>query len=347
MQPYLEGQMPATGRYDYTEGHPNAGDNVNIHADPATEAQTRQEVDNFGSEATNGHEFSLITRKLLAANELPEEEREAIADALGIPLDALAHYAATAYRNRDRIVELEDENAELREANMIDKESGCYSKAAFMQIFEEFCGRAVMNNVPLILMYADMRDLKKVNDNSPRAHDTGDEYISDTGARTRQFFHSKAKAIRVGGDEVVIIGVIEQPGIADGYDDPEHTEGVYTEIESAFRQYVNDGIRNNPILNHDLPPELRKEVGMKELGVDVGGVFVLPEDLLEIAQEVVLEERSIEGVAKRIRSVADTLMYNDKDNTPTPPELGHRFYYNDLFTRTSRFKLRDPKRKAA
>lgn len=340
MQPHLEGHSPASDKYDYTTGHGGAGGDLVPPLDSPAEALTRQEVANLGPETTNGREFSLITRKLLAANALPDDQKQIVADILGVPVPELAHYAGTAYRNRDEVVELRQENSELRESGLIDSKSGCYSEDAFFQIFEEFCGRAVMQNAPLIMMYVDMKDLGLVNNTSPRRHDTGDEYIRHTGELMRQFFHSKAKFIRVGGDEFVGIGVLEQPGIAEGYEDPEHTEGVYTEVESAFRQFVNDGIAGNAILNRDLPPDRRQRAGMKNPGVSVGGVFMLPEDLLEVAQEIVLEERDVEAIAKRIRLVTDTLMYNDKENTPAP-ELGHRFHYDDLYTRTSRFVLRE------
>jgi diguanylate cyclase (GGDEF)-like protein len=97
---------------------------------------------------------------------------------------------------RDR----EEARAELRQAQL-DPLTGAFGRELGMAVLEHEMNRARHGNGSLVLAFADVDELKRVNDS--RGHAAGDALLRNVVAAMREHLRSYDPIVRIGGDEFV------------------------------------------------------------------------------------------------------------------------------------------------
>jgi len=122
---------------------------------------------------------------------------------------------------------LQIDNTELNEISMNDSLTGVFNRRGLMEMGKEAINLALKMNSKGIVFFADMDDLKKINDKY--GHDMGDKAIQEEAAIFKSVFRQNDIIGRIGGDEFV--GVI--PGLP-----IEHLQKTKTAIKEAGEAIV-------------------------------------------------------------------------------------------------------------
>ena len=100
--------------------------------------------------------------------------------------------------------------AELRNLSLIDDLTGLYNRRGFRALAEQQLRVSLRNRVGYLLMFADVDDLKHINDTF--GHAEGDRALVETAAVLRQSFRDSDILARMGGDEFTAFAM----GVSDG-----------------------------------------------------------------------------------------------------------------------------------
>lgn len=113
-------------------------------------------------------------------------------------LDRLAElYALAVYRSRTE--------AQLRELSLVDELTGLYNRRGFLTLAEQQVKIARRAKKEMLLFYADLDDLKAVNDGF--GHLQGDQALCDAAGLLRESFRESDIIARVGGDEFAVLAL--------------------------------------------------------------------------------------------------------------------------------------------
>lgn len=106
-------------------------------------------------------------------------------------------YAIAVHRTRT-------EN-ELRALSLVDELTKLYNRRGFMTLAEQQLKVAHRTKKEMALFYADLDDLKKINDRF--GHDEGDAALAEAAAIIRDVFRDSDIMARLGGDEFVVLAI--------------------------------------------------------------------------------------------------------------------------------------------
>ncbi len=106
-------------------------------------------------------------------------------------------FAVSIYRSRAE--------EELRELSLVDELTGLHNRRGFMTLAEQQSRVANRSKKEMFLLYADLDDLKKINDRL--GHGAGDEALVETAGILREAFRESDIIARVGGDEFVVLAI--------------------------------------------------------------------------------------------------------------------------------------------
>jgi len=100
---------------------------------------------------------------------------------------------------------LQTEESERRaiQASIHDPLTGLYNRSHLDQLFSEYSEEAEQIQRPFILLYFDLDGFKYVNDTY--GHAAGDLILTTVARRMGKWLGSKGDAIRVGGDELIVL----------------------------------------------------------------------------------------------------------------------------------------------
>lgn len=93
--------------------------------------------------------------------------------------------------------------SELKRRALIDDLTGLYNRRGFFYLGEHALSLAERNNTKQFILFADVDDLKVVNDT--RGHEAGDRYLIQAAEYLRHVFRGSDILARIGGDEFAVI----------------------------------------------------------------------------------------------------------------------------------------------
>jgi diguanylate cyclase (GGDEF)-like protein len=102
---------------------------------------------------------------------------------------------------------------ELRELSLEDELTKLSNRRGFMTLAEQQFRVANRSKKEMFLLYADLDDLKVINDTL--GHEEGDGALAETAAVLREAFRESDIIARVGGDEFVVLAIDAGDGRAD------------------------------------------------------------------------------------------------------------------------------------
>ncbi len=94
---------------------------------------------------------------------------------------------------------------ELRELSLVDDLTKLYNRRGFMALAQQQIKTANRQKRDMILLYADLDDLKIINDN--HGHHEGDLALVETASILRSAFRESDIPARIGGDEFVVLAL--------------------------------------------------------------------------------------------------------------------------------------------
>jgi diguanylate cyclase (GGDEF)-like protein len=94
-------------------------------------------------------------------------------------------------------------HAALLDLALVDDLTGLYNRRGFLTLATRDLRLARRGNETLLVAFADLDDLKGVNDTA--GHATGDRALRDTAALLRQTFRDSDLVARIGGDEYAVL----------------------------------------------------------------------------------------------------------------------------------------------
>lgn len=127
-------------------------------------------------------------------------ERRSVSGYLGVAIESLRQNIALKCMND----EIEKINKQLKVLSVTDSLTGLYNRLGYAQLGEDFYNR---NNGEVYFLYIDMDRLKYINDNE--GHDAGNVALVGIANGIRGNFSEDDLQIRMGGDEFLVIGVLE------------------------------------------------------------------------------------------------------------------------------------------
>jgi len=106
-------------------------------------------------------------------------------------------YAIAVHRTRTE--------QELRDLSLVDELTKLYNRRGFMTLAEQQLKVAHRTKKEMSLFYADLDDLKKINDSF--GHDEGDSALVEAAGVLRDAFRDSDIISRIGGDEFVVLAI--------------------------------------------------------------------------------------------------------------------------------------------
>jgi diguanylate cyclase (GGDEF)-like protein len=94
-------------------------------------------------------------------------------------------------------------HAALLDMALVDELTGLYNRRGFLALATRDLRLARRGDETLLVAFADLDDLKRVNDKS--GHSVGDRALRDTAALLRQTFRDSDLVARIGGDEYAVL----------------------------------------------------------------------------------------------------------------------------------------------
>jgi len=94
---------------------------------------------------------------------------------------------------------------ELRDLSLVDELTRLYNRRGFMTLAEQQLKVAHRTKKEMTLFYADLDDLKKINDRF--GHDEGDAALVEAAGLLREVFRDSDIIARIGGDEFVVLAI--------------------------------------------------------------------------------------------------------------------------------------------
>jgi diguanylate cyclase (GGDEF)-like protein len=100
-------------------------------------------------------------------------------------------------------LQTEESERKAIQAAIHDPLTGLYNRSHLNQLFSEYAEEAEHIQRPFILLYFDLDGFKYVNDTY--GHPAGDIILTTVAKRMSKWLGSKGDAIRVGGDELIVL----------------------------------------------------------------------------------------------------------------------------------------------
>ena len=94
---------------------------------------------------------------------------------------------------------------EIRNLTLRDELTGVYNRRGFFALVEHQFKIAKRNNIGIFMLYADLDNLKKINDSL--GHQDGDRALVETAEVLRKNFRGSDIIARIGGDEFVVFPI--------------------------------------------------------------------------------------------------------------------------------------------
>jgi len=99
------------------------------------------------------------------------------------------------------------------QASIHDPLTGLYNRSHLDSLFSEYSSEADEANQSFVLLYLDLDGFKSVNDTY--GHKAGDVILITVAQRMKQWLGKKGDAVRIGGDELVILNRLQPSGSND------------------------------------------------------------------------------------------------------------------------------------
>ena len=125
-----------------------------------------------------------------------------------IYLKILMNALAQAYEYTNQILlteQLKSENSSLNVQSKTDELTEIYNRRGFTELGQRAIDVAQEKNLPVVVIFADMDNLKKINDTY--GHDMGDRAIKTQAQVLKKAFRSSDIIGRIGGDEFGVVAV--------------------------------------------------------------------------------------------------------------------------------------------
>lgn len=116
--------------------------------------------------------------------------------------------------------------SELRSLSLVDELTGLYNRRGFLTFAEQYLKLAQRNNKGMLLVYADLDNLKQINDTF--GHHEGDLALIRTAKTLRETFRKSDIIARIGGDEFPVIAMEADRGM---------TERIVSNLRDNLRKY--------------------------------------------------------------------------------------------------------------
>lgn len=130
------------------------------------------------------------------------------------------------------VTELALEIARLKHQSMTDELTDLYNRRGFLNVSKHFIDCARREGRKLLLIFADLDGLKKINDTF--GHAQGDLAIKDVADVLKTSMRNSDVLARVGGDEFVILTTVAQG---------EQADGVVARLKSNIASFNDDRLR--------------------------------------------------------------------------------------------------------
>ena len=127
----------------------------------------------------------------------------------------------------DKMMRHHREEKELLSLSLTDELTGLYNRRRLFVLMEQYLKIANRTKKRLLLLYIDMDDLKRINDQY--GHNEGDQALMDFAAILKVTFRQSDIVARIGGDEFVIL--LESTD--------ENDKTVTTRLQENLRNYNN------------------------------------------------------------------------------------------------------------
>jgi diguanylate cyclase (GGDEF)-like protein len=92
--------------------------------------------------------------------------------------------------------------SKLREASITDELTGLLNRRGFRILSDQQCKVAIRNKCGISLLYADLDNLKQINDEL--GHDKGDQALINAASILKKTFRESDVIGRIGGDEFAV-----------------------------------------------------------------------------------------------------------------------------------------------
>ncbi len=129
---------------------------------------------------------------------------------------------------------LKGDYAELFTENMTDQLTGCYNRKGFVYFENQVITDAKRNNKAVFVCVLDLNGLKYINDTY--GHKAGDEAIMAVSDTLKKSSPEGSKIIRTGGDEFLILAVIDK----DADIVPKFSSDVKTGLQKYNEEHQNE-----------------------------------------------------------------------------------------------------------
>lgn len=181
--------------------------------------------------------------------------------------------AAVTVVSKD-INDLKQLEERLRSLSLRDELTGLYNRRGFFTMGQPLLKLAVRHKTPVFLLYADLDNLKTIND--VLGHHDGDQAIMDVASVFKATFRGTDIIARIGGDEFVVIPVAGKREDANI-------------VLARFKEQIS--IHNE---KNDRAYKLSISVGMSSCGPDFPRSL---DDLLKQAEKLMYEEKMLKQYA--------------------------------------------------
>lgn len=170
-----------------------------------------------------GHKFCLPPRGEIKCNQRHVRVSRRVADDNGMTLNIFV---------LEDVTSLAKELKRLQHQCMSDELTDLYNRRGFSSVSKHFVDSARRQGRKLLLIFADLDGLKKINDTF--GHSQGDLAIKDVANILRTSMRTSDVLARVGGDEFVILTTVAQGDEADS---------VVNRLKSNIAAFNNDNAR--------------------------------------------------------------------------------------------------------
>lgn len=111
------------------------------------------------------------------------------------------------------ITERKRAEAAIHTLSLVDELTGLYNRRGFLAFAKQYLNSVHRTNKGLMIVYADLDDLKRINDSF--GHKEGDRALIKTAEILRETFRSSDIIARLGGDEYTVLATVEPDGGAE------------------------------------------------------------------------------------------------------------------------------------
>jgi diguanylate cyclase (GGDEF)-like protein len=138
----------------------------------------------------------------------------------------------SSFRAKKYMSERDSVENELRQLSLTDELTGLYNRRGFSTLAEQQLKNARREKKKLLLLAADLDNLKKVNDNF--GHPEGDEALRNAAAVLKNSCRESDIVARIGGDEFAVLAM-ESPDM--------NSDILATRIKASFDEFNSEAYR--------------------------------------------------------------------------------------------------------